>query len=98
MGHVMHRGQQVRVGGSPSCNVPASPKWRRRQYRTWKHGPKFSAFGNGIATVEANLAAIQGHYGVNRTDAFKISLHLTARAIEQNTARPVITRTKGVKG
>lgn len=55
--------------------------WNARKYKVGNNGAQFLIYGAKILAVEDNIAAIRAHFGCNRTDAFKMALHLTAQAI-----------------
>jgi hypothetical protein len=57
--------------------------WAARKYRVGANGAQFIVYGKKIQAVEDNIAVIRAHFGCNRTDAFKMALHLTADAVRR---------------
>jgi len=59
----------------------------KKEYRIGHHGPTLSLYSAAISKVEVNIDLIREHFGVNNSDALRISLQLTANAIRANKAR-----------
>lgn len=82
---IINRGQATRL---VEWHRPAGGNsWRRRQFSPTKK-LRISAFGTRGETVLRELELVAAHFGVNKSRAFQIALHLTAKAIKQNRALP----------
>jgi UDP-N-acetylmuramate-alanine ligase len=88
MGRIVTNGRAQPV--LTTRNPPNAATWQRRTLKVGHGGRQFSFYGKSIAQLEANLNTLHEHFGVNRTAAVKIALHLTAQAIRHNRARPAV--------
>lgn len=94
---VVTNGKSSSVGSKayPSRKAPPGDHrgWNQKLYCADTAGvrARISVYGDTARLkVEENLAAVRAHFGVNVSDAMRISLHLTANAIRNNRAMPEI--------
>lgn len=84
MGHVVDNG---RVRTLKPARMPRRA-WPDHPVKSYVNG-RVKAFGcHTIEQVEANLAIVREHFGTNISDAFRMSLHLVARAIKAGKMTP----------
>jgi hypothetical protein len=88
---VISRGKVIAVLGASHPKRPTNT-WQQKQIQV-QHAPRrtISVYGPVcVARLESELQVVREHFGCNVSDAFKIALHLTARAIQKNKAFPEI--------
>lgn len=97
MGYIVKDGKRYTLGPTrrPSGLAELGPRARLKKTYTIRCGKgsrtDFSVCGReGIAAMENNIAVVREHFGVNLTDALRIAIHLTAKAIGKNRAFPEI--------
>lgn len=65
---------------------PARPQWDCKQYRIYGDSSVRAAtlkfFGRTAAQVEEDIGVVGDHFGCNRSEAWKIALHLLARSVQ----------------
>lgn len=84
MGRIVSGGVRRQVL-EPTKKPAPGETWVRKQIVLGR-GPnaiRLAVFGRNIEQVDANVATIQEHFGVNKTTAFKIALHLVAKGIKE---------------
>lgn len=86
---IVSGGRRLPVLGASAA--PSSKKWKNRQYQTMprrNNREMLKFYGRTIQQVEENLATVMEHFGCRKGEAWRIGLHLLAKAIRENKARP----------
>lgn len=86
MGRVVSGGRAQAVVGRVAAL--ATHKWARRSHEVGKGGPKVAAYGLAGDTMDADLHTVRTHFGLNVSNAFRVSLHLVANAIREGRMNP----------
>lgn len=86
---VVDNGRRIELASRPS-KTPG--RWRNRSYASGlSPGADIAVCGPvERAKLEADLALVREHFGLNISRAFRLALHLTANAIRKNRAMPEV--------
>jgi len=81
----------LRSNGRGDARRGGVPRLRHRIKENKREFPLQVFRKTEIPTVAGDVALVREHFGVNVSDALRISLHLTAQAIRENRALPSVS-------
>jgi hypothetical protein len=93
VGQIVSGKQRIAVGATtPIAGAPrrTANRYSSARFAIGKGTPSVKRGGKEGKTLLADMALIRNHFGVNQSDALRLSLHLTAQAIRKNRALPEV--------